>query len=72
VEAVDAHTFAALYRPGDPGDRLGAGYAKDIVEQAHRQAGDGAAAAVVLAQAMVEGATAALQAGAHPLALAGG
>jgi chaperonin GroEL len=72
VEAADAHTFAALYRPGDPGDRLGASYAKDIVERAHRQAGDGAAAAVVLAQAMVEGAAAALQAGAHPLALAGG
>ena len=72
VEAVDVHTFATVYRPGDPRDRLGASYATGIIEQAHRQAGDGAAVAVVLAQAMVERATAALQAGAHPVALAGG
>jgi chaperonin GroEL len=72
VEATDVRTFATLYRPEDPRDRLGASYATGIVEQAHRQAGDGAAVAVVLAQAMVEGATAALQAGAHPMALVGG
>ena len=72
VEAADAPAFAARYRPRDPSDRIGAGYAAGIVEQAHRQAGDGAAVAVVLAQAMTEGAAAALQAGADPLALAGG
>ena len=72
VEAVDVHTFATLYRPRDPRDRLGASCATGIVEQAHRQAGDGAAVAVVLARAMVERATAALQAGAYPMALAGG
>jgi len=72
VEAADAHTFTALYRPEDPRDRLGASYAAEIVKQAHRQAGDGAATAVVLAEAMVEGAAAALRAGAHPMALASG
>jgi chaperonin GroEL len=72
VEAADAHTFTTLYRPEDPRDRLGASYAAEIVEQAHRQGGDGAATAVVLAQSMVEGAAAALRAGAHPMALASG
>jgi chaperonin GroEL len=72
VEVADAHTFTTLYRPEDPRDRLGASYAAEIVEQAHRQCGDGAATAVVLAQSMVEGAAAALRAGAHPMALAGG
>ena len=72
LEVYDARSFATLYRPEDPRDRLGASYAAEIVEQAHRQAGDGAATAVVLAQAMVEGAAAALRAGAHPMALASG
>ena len=72
VETADAHTFASLYRPEDPRDRLGASYVAEIVEQAHRKAGDGAATAVVLAQAMVEGAAAALRSGAHPMALASG
>ena len=72
LEAYDARTFATLYRPEDLRDRLGASYAAEIVEQAHRQAGDGAATSVVLAQAMVEGAAAALRAGAHPMALASG
>ncbi|HUZ56381.1 MAG TPA: chaperonin GroEL [Streptosporangiaceae bacterium] len=72
AETGDTHAFVTLYRPGDPQDRLGASYAAEIVEQAHRQAGDGAATAVVLAQAMVEGAVAALRAGAHPMALASG
>ncbi len=72
VEASDARMLTALYRPEDPRDRLGASYAAQIVEQAHRQSGDGAATAVVLAQAMVEGAAAALRAGAHPMALASG
>ncbi len=72
VEAADVHTFARLYRPEDPRDRLGASYATEMVAKAHQQAGDGAATAVVLAQAMVEAATVALRAGAHPMALACG
>jgi chaperonin GroEL len=72
IEAADAYTFTTLYRPEDPRDRLGASYAAQIVAQAHRQSGDGAATAVVLAQAMVEGAAAALRTGRHPMALASG
>jgi chaperonin GroEL len=72
IEADDAQMFATRYRPADPRDRLGAAYVAEIVERAHRQAGDGAATAVVLAQAMVEAAAAALRAGAHPMALASG
>ena len=72
LEADDAHTFTTRFRPEDPRDRPGASYAAEIVEQAHRQVGDGAATAVVLAQAMVEGAAAALRAGAQPMALASG
>jgi chaperonin GroEL len=72
TEVADARTFTAAYRPEDPRDRLGASYAAEIVSYVHGQAGDGAATAVVLAQAMVEGAAAALRAGANPMALAGG
>jgi chaperonin GroEL len=72
TEVADARTFTAAYRPEDPRDRLGASYAAEIVRYVHGQAGDGAATAVVLAQAMVEGAAAALRAGANPMALASG
>ena len=71
-EANDAHTFTTRYRPADPRDQLGASYVAEIVEQVYLQAGDGAATAVVLAQAMVEGAATALRVGAHPMALASG
>ena len=72
VEAADARAFTRLFRPGDPRDRLGASYAADVVDQVHREAGDGAATAIVLTQAMLDGAAAALRAGAHPMALARG
>ena len=72
AEVVDAAGFTARYRAADPRDQLGTGYAAEIVTGMRQQVGDGAATAVVLAQAMFERAGAALRAGAHPMALVRG
>ncbi len=72
VEIGDARAVAALFRPDDPRDRLGAGYVADLVREVHAEAGGHAATAAVLAQALVDGAAAALRAGATPIALSRG
>ncbi|MBQ1049253.1 chaperonin GroEL [Micromonospora sp. C51] len=72
AETDDPSVFVTRYKAADPRDRLGAEYATEIVQQAHQRAGDGAGTAIVLAQAMVDGAVEALKDGAHPMALARG
>jgi chaperonin GroEL len=69
IEAGEARTIATLYHPEDPQDRLGATYIAELVRDVNRQAGDGAATAVVLAQAMIDEAAAALRNGANPAIL---
>ncbi|GIF00074.1 chaperonin GroEL [Paractinoplanes rishiriensis] len=72
VETDNAGAFTSRYRPADPRDGVGAGYADEIITQMRRQVGDGTATAVVLAQAMMDGAAGALRVGAHPMALVRG
>ena len=69
IEADESRTIAALYRPVDPQDRLGATYIAELVREVHKQAGDGATTAVVLAQAMIDEAVPLLRAGANPMSL---
>ena len=66
LEAADAETVAATFRTVDRRDELGASYIRQLVTTMRRESGDGAATAVVLAQAMVGRATDALRGGARP------
>jgi chaperonin GroEL len=69
IEAPDAEAIVARFTPGDPRDRLGAGYVRDLVLDQHAAAGDGAATAVVLADAMVRRVVAAVTVNADPVGL---
>jgi chaperonin GroEL len=69
LETADAGTVAEKFRPVDPANELGAGYIRQLVTVMRAETGDGAATAVVLAQAMVGRASEALRAGANPVAL---
>ncbi|MGH3300024.1 MAG: hypothetical protein ACRDP7_50380, partial [Trebonia sp.] len=51
TEAPDAETIAACFTSGHPGDDLGAEYVRDLVRDQHAAVPDGAATAVVLAEA---------------------
>lgn len=68
-ELGDAASIVRLFAPHDTRDAIGAGYVRDLVEGVRHRVGDGAATTVVLAQAMFDGASAALRAGANPVAL---
>ncbi|WP_434440480.1 caspase, EACC1-associated type [Lentzea sp. E54] len=69
VELAEAATIAEAFRVSDPRDELGASYVREVVRQVHQHVGDGAATAVVIAQALVENLLEALRAGAHPIRL---
>ncbi|MGW4461195.1 chaperonin GroEL [Micromonospora sp. NPDC004704] len=68
-EMADAAGIVRLLAGGDPRDALGTGYLRELVEGIRHRVGDGATTGVVLAQAMLDGASAALRAGANPVAL---
>jgi chaperonin GroEL len=72
LEGADARTIVGRYSPDDPRDRLGASYIAELVTSVHDQCGAGGATVVVLAQAMVDAAAAALRDGASPIALSRG
>ena len=72
IEASDAETIVACLAPGDPGDRLGTTYVRDLVRDQHAVVPDGAATAVVLAGAMIRQAVAAMEEKADPQGLARG
>ncbi|MFS8102850.1 caspase family protein [Lentzea alba] len=69
VELGDAASIAAAFRVSDPRDELGASYVRELVQDVHRRAGDGAATAVVVAQALIANLLEAMRAGAHPMRL---
>ncbi|AHH99387.1 chaperonin GroEL [Kutzneria albida] len=69
VELSDTALITSTLRAEDPRYELGAGYVRDLVQQVRVGAGDGAATAVVLAQAMVTRLLEAMRAGAHPIRL---
>lgn len=71
IEAPDAETIVARFVPDDR-QSLGASYVRDLVRDQHAAAGDGAATAVVLADAMVSRAAAAVPVGADPVGLTHG
>ncbi|MFK3980927.1 TCP-1/cpn60 chaperonin family protein [Micromonospora sp. NPDC050397] len=54
---------------GDTRDGLGTGYLRELVEGIRHRVGDGATTGVVLAQSMLDAASAALRAGANPVGL---
>jgi chaperonin GroEL len=68
-ELGDAAGVVRLLAPYDVRDAIGTSYVKELVEGVRGRVGDGATGAVVLAQAMLDGASAALRAGANPVAL---
>lgn len=68
-ELGDATSIVRLFAPHDTRDAIGAGYVRELVEGVRQRVGDGAATTVVLAQAMFDGASVALRAGANPVAL---
>lgn len=68
-ELGDAASIVRLFAPYDTRDAIGAGYVRDLVEGVRHRVGDGAATTVVLAQAMLDGASVALRGGANPVAL---
>jgi chaperonin GroEL len=69
LETADAETVAAMFRPADRRDELGASYIRQMVTMMRAETGDGAGTAAVLAQAMVRRASEALRTGANPVAL---
>jgi chaperonin GroEL len=72
IEAPDAETIVARFTPGDPRAGLGASYVRDLVRDQHAAVPDGAATAVVLADAMVRRAVAAMDGKADPIGLVWG
>lgn len=69
VELSEAATIAEAFRVSDPRDELGASYVRDLVRQVHREVGDGAATAVVIAQALITNLLEAMRAGIPPMRL---
>lgn len=68
-EVADAASIVRLLAADDTRDALGTGYLRELVEGVRHRVGDGATTAVVLAQSMLDTASAALRAGANPVAL---
>jgi chaperonin GroEL len=68
-EVADAAGIVRLLAGGDTRDGLGTGYLRELVEGIRHRVGDGATTGVVLAQSMLDTASAALRAGANPVAL---
>lgn len=68
-ELGDAASVVRLFTAHDTRDAIGTSYVRELVEGVRRRVGDGATTTVVLAQAMMDGASAALRAGANPVAL---
>jgi len=71
-ELGDAASVVRQFTAYDSRDAIGASYVRELVEGVRHQVGDGATTTVVLAQAMLDGASAALRAGANPVALCRG
>ncbi|MDW5329733.1 chaperonin GroEL [Plantactinospora sp. KLBMP9567] len=71
-ELADAASVVRLFTAYDTRDAIGASYVRELVEGVRHRVGDGATTTVVLAQAMLDGASAALRAGANPVALCRG
>ena len=69
IEAADAEAIVARFTPSDPQDSVGADYVRDLVRDQLAAAGDGAATAVVLADAMVRRVVAAVTVNADPVGL---
>nr|MDT0659051.1 chaperonin GroEL [Micromonospora sp. DSM 115978] len=68
-ELGDAASIVRRLATRDHRDTIGVSYVKELVEGVRHRVGDGATTTVVLAQAMLDGASAALRAGANPVAL---
>ncbi|MEE6257868.1 chaperonin GroEL [Plantactinospora sonchi] len=71
-ELGDAAGVVRLFTAYDTRDAIGTSYVRELVEGVRHRVGDGATTTVVLAQAMMDGASAALRAGANPVALCRG
>ncbi|MFC6017936.1 chaperonin GroEL [Plantactinospora solaniradicis] len=71
-ELGDAASVVRQFTAYDTRDAIGASYVRELVEGVRHRVGDGATGTVVLAQAMMDGASAALRAGANPVALCRG
>ncbi|MDX3655951.1 TCP-1/cpn60 chaperonin family protein [Streptomyces sp. ID05-26A] len=68
-ELVETSAIADAFRARDPRDELGARHVRDLVHLVHRNAGDGAATAVVVAQRLIMNLLDAMRAGAGPAQL---
>ncbi|MEO3748092.1 chaperonin GroEL [Plantactinospora sp. B5E13] len=71
-ELGDAAGVVRLFTAYDTRDAIGTSYVRELVEGVRHRVGDGATTTVVLAQAMMDGASTALRAGANPVALCRG
>ncbi|MEJ2852571.1 MULTISPECIES: caspase, EACC1-associated type [unclassified Saccharothrix] len=69
VELADAAAIAHAFHPDDPRDTLGASYVRELVEDVHRAAGDGAASAVAVAQGAILRLVEAMRDGHNPVRL---
>jgi len=72
IESPDAETIVACFTPSDSRDGPGAGYVRDLVRDQRAEVPDGAATAVVLGDAMVRQAVAAMDGEADPMRLVRG
>ncbi|XVV03956.1 caspase, EACC1-associated type [Actinosynnema sp. CA-248983] len=69
VELADAAAIAGAFQPDDPRDSLGASYVRELIEEVHRVAGDGAASAVAVAQGAILRLVEAMRDGHNPVRL---
>lgn len=69
VELSDAAAIAGAFQPDDPRDTLGASYVRELIEEVHRVAGDGAASAVAVAQGAILRLVEAMRDGHNPVRL---
>ncbi|MEU7525190.1 caspase family protein [Saccharothrix sp. NPDC042600] len=69
VELSDAAAIAGAFQPDDPRDSLGASYVRELIEEVHRAAGDGAASAVAVAQGAILRLVEAMRDGHNPVRL---
>ncbi|NUT97883.1 MAG: hypothetical protein HOY78_38295, partial [Saccharothrix sp.] len=69
VELADAAAIAGAFQPDDPRDTLGASYVRELIEDVHRAAGDGAASAVAVAQGAILRLVEAMRDGHNPVRL---
>ncbi|MGI5213762.1 chaperonin GroEL [Plantactinospora sp. CA-290183] len=68
-ELGDATSVVRIFTAHDTRDAIGTSYVRELVEGVRHRVGAGATTTVVLAQAMMDAASAALRAGANPVAL---